>query len=66
MKPFKDILKGERVSRGWSQADLDKHADLPRGTTNHFETGYRKPSMGNFRKLCVALNVSAGKLLGIE
>ncbi len=42
MKPLKQILREERERYGWTQTELDERAKLPRGTTNHFETGYRK------------------------
>lgn len=61
---FKDRLRKARESRGFTQADLAKKADLQAAAISHFETGQRSPSFENLRKLSDALNVSVDYLLG--
>ena len=61
---FKDRLKTARSMREWSQAELAKKTDLPPSSIAHFETGSRKPSFDNLRRLAVALDVTTDYLMG--
>jgi transcriptional regulator with XRE-family HTH domain len=61
---FKDRLRSTRESRGLSQADLAKKANMQPAAISHFETGHRSPSFDNLRKLSDALGVSVDYLLG--
>ncbi len=51
--------------RGLTQADLGKLAGLPSTTISHFESGSRKPSFDNLRRLTRVLTVSTDYLMGI-
>ena len=62
---FKDRLRAAREDlRRMSQADLARVIDLPPSSIAHFESGARKPSFDNLRKLANALNVTTDYLVG--
>jgi len=61
---FPERLRAAREKRDLSQADLATKADLQPSAISHFETGTRKPSFENLRKLADALSVSIDYLLG--
>jgi transcriptional regulator with XRE-family HTH domain len=61
---FKARLREVRDLRGLSQADLAQRTDLQPAAVSHFETGLRKPSFENLRRLADALAVSSDYLLG--
>lgn len=61
---FPTRLKQAREARELSQAELAQRATLQVSTISHFETGGRKPSFDNLRKLADALGVSTDYLLG--
>jgi transcriptional regulator with XRE-family HTH domain len=50
--------------RGLSQSDLATKTGLQPAAISHFETGARRPSFENLRRLAVALDVSTDYLLG--
>ena len=50
--------------RGLSQGDLAKKTGLQPAAISHFETGGRKASFNNLRKLAAALDVTIDYLLG--
>jgi transcriptional regulator with XRE-family HTH domain len=62
--PFPDRLRAARDYRGLSQGQLAERAKLQPSAISHFETGARKPSFDNLRKLADALNVTTDYLLG--
>lgn len=62
---FPTRLKQAREKRGLTQADLSKEAGLPSTTISHFESGSRKPSFDNLRRLTKVLGVSTDYLMGI-
>lgn len=62
---FPARLKLARDMRGLTQADLGKQAGLPSTTISHFESGSRKPSFDNLRRLEKVLSVSTDYLMGI-
>lgn len=62
---FPTRLKQARGKRGLTQADLSKEAGLPSTTISHFESGSRKPSFDNLRRLTKVLGVSTDYLMGI-
>jgi transcriptional regulator with XRE-family HTH domain len=67
MKPseiFAKRLKEARELRNLSQADLATRARLQASAVSHFETGTRRPSFDNLRRLADALHVSTDYLLG--
>lgn len=61
---FKDRLKNARNMRSWSQAELATKTELPPSSIAHFETGSRKPSFDNLRRLAEALEVTTDYLMG--
>lgn len=63
-KLFKKRLTETRKLRDLSQEGLAKLAGLPPTTISHFESGTRKPSFDNLRKLADALDVSIDYLMG--
>jgi len=62
---FPSRLKEARGRRGLTQAGLGKEAGLPSTTLSHFESGSRKPSFDNLRRLTRVLGVSTDYLMGI-
>ena len=61
---FPERLRNARKKRNFTQNDLDQNAGLPMGSTAHFETGSRKPSLANLRRLATALEITTDYLLG--
>ena len=61
---FPERLRKVRESRKLSQAELAERAGLQASAISHFETGTRKPSFANLRRLADALQVSTDYLLG--
>ena len=61
---FPSRLRGAREKRGLSQAELAQRAGLQASAISHFETGTRKPSFDNLRRLADALDVTTDYLLG--
>ncbi len=61
---FKDRLREARLRRGFGQGELATKASLPAASISHFESGARKPSFENLRRLSQALTVSTDYLLG--
>ena len=57
-------LRSAREKRDLSQGELAKRADLQPSAVSQFETGSRKPSFDNIRRLANALRVSTDYLLG--
>lgn len=62
---FPSRLKKAREGRGLTQAELGKEAGLPSTTLSHFESGSRKPSFDNLRRLTRVLGVSTDYLMGL-
>jgi transcriptional regulator with XRE-family HTH domain len=61
---FPARLRAARGKRGLNQGDLAKRAGLQASAISHFETGTRKPSFDNLRRLADALDVTTDFLLG--
>lgn len=61
---FPERLRAAREKRGLSQSDLAERARLQASAISHFETGSRKPSFDNLRRLADALDVTTDYLLG--
>ncbi len=57
-------LKEIRTQRKMTQQDISDKTGIPSTSISHIEAGSRKPSLENFYKLVVVLNVSADYLLG--
>ena len=61
---FPRRLRSARMARDLSQSDLARRADLQASAVSHFETGTRKPSFDNLKRLADALRVTTDYLLG--
>lgn len=61
---FQKRLVAARNKRKLSQDDLAKISGLQPAAVSHFETGARKPSFNNLRRLADSLNITADYLLG--
>lgn len=61
---FQERLKRARQVRELQQGELAQKAGLPPASISHFESGTRKPSFDNLRRLAKALEVSTDYLLG--
>jgi transcriptional regulator with XRE-family HTH domain len=61
---FQARLKEAREARGLNQQQLAEAAKLPPSSISHFESGSRKPSFDNLRRLAAALDVTTDYLLG--
>lgn len=57
-------LKEIRAQRKMTQQDIAMKTGIPSTSISHIEAGSRKPSLENFYKLVVVLNVSSDYLLG--
>ena len=63
-RAFPARLRTAREKRGLSQGELSNRAGLQPSAISHFETGTRKPSFDNLRRLADALDVTTDYLLG--
>jgi transcriptional regulator with XRE-family HTH domain len=61
---FPERLKAARELRGLSQEQVAERSGLQPSAISHFETGSRKPSFDNLKRLADALRVSTDYLLG--
>lgn len=62
---FKDRLRAAREDlRQMTQVELARTIGLPPSSIAHFESGNRKPSFENLRRLANALNVTTDYLVG--
>ena len=62
---FPSRLREARDRRGFTQLQLSQAAGLPSTTISHFESGSRKPSFDNLRRLTKVLGVSTDYLMGL-
>ena len=61
---FPRRLRAARELRELNQGDLARRAGLQASAVSHFETGQRKPSFDNLKRLADALEVTTDYLLG--
>ena len=62
---FKVRLRSVRETiRNMSQVELARASGIPASSIAHFESGTRKPSFDNLRKIATALNVTTDYLIG--
>jgi transcriptional regulator with XRE-family HTH domain len=61
---FPQRLRAARETRGLTQGELAERAGLQPSAISHFETGARKPSFDNLRRLADALEATTDYLLG--
>ena len=65
-RSFAKRLASARDFCGYTQADLAKRSGVQASAISHFESGRRKPSLENFRRIVIGLyHVSADYLLGL-
>lgn len=61
---FQERLKAARELRGLNKVKLAADAGLDPSVLSHFESGTRKPSFENLKRLATALHVTTDYLLG--
>lgn len=61
---FQQRLQAARELRKLTQGQLATAAGLPPSSVSHFESGARKPSFDNLKRLASALAVTTDYLLG--
>jgi transcriptional regulator with XRE-family HTH domain len=61
---FPNRLQAQREQRGLSQEALAKRSGMQPTAISHFETGARKPSFDNLRRLADALETTVDYLMG--
>lgn len=61
---FQQRLQAARELRRLTQSQLASSAGLPPSSVSHFESGSRKPSFDNLKRLASALAVTTDYLLG--
>lgn len=62
--PFSRRLREAREIRHLSQSDLAGRARLQQTAVSHYESGTRRPSLRNLRRLSEALEVTTDYLIG--
>jgi len=61
---FPDRLRAAREMRKLSQLELAERAQLQQAAVSHYESGARRPSLLNLRRLSEALEVTTDYLVG--
>jgi transcriptional regulator with XRE-family HTH domain len=61
---FPDRLRAAREMRKLSQLELAERAQLQQAAVSHYESGARRPSLRNLRRLSEALEVTTDYLVG--
>lgn len=61
---FRRRLRAARALRGLSQSDLAERAGLLQSAVSHYETGSRRPSFTNLRRIAEAMEVTTDYLVG--
>jgi transcriptional regulator with XRE-family HTH domain len=61
---FSRRLRAARAIRGLSQSNLAERARLQQAAVSHYESGTRRPSLRNLRRLAEALEVTTDYLVG--
>ena len=61
---FRRRLKAARELRRLSQAELAHRTGLQQSAVSHYETGTRRPSFTNLRRLAEAMEVTTDYLVG--
>jgi transcriptional regulator with XRE-family HTH domain len=63
---FSKKLRKARESKGLTQSELAEKSGMKPSAISHFESGRRRPSFDNLKKLADALNVNIDFLLDRE
>lgn len=61
---FPRRLRAARELRGLSQLEVAERAHLQQAAVSHYESGSRRPSLRNLRRLSEALEVTTDYLVG--
>jgi transcriptional regulator with XRE-family HTH domain len=61
---FRNRLRKARELRGLNQGEVAARSGMQPSAISHFETGSRKPSFDNLRRLAQALDVTTDYLIG--
>lgn len=65
-KWFGERLKKTREDHlGWTQGELSTLAGISQHQISYFENSQSMPTLENFKKLCITMDVTADYLLGI-
>jgi len=64
LRLFSSRLRAARALRGLSQSNLAERARLQQTAVSHYESGTRRPSLRNLRRLAKALEVTTDYLVG--
>lgn len=59
-----DRIRTLRESKGWTQEDLAREADIGPATVSRLERGIIEPRVDTLRALCEAFDVTADWLIG--
>ena len=63
-KLFRKRLKAARELRRLSQAEVADRTGLQQSAISHYETGTRRPSFTNLRRIAEAMEITADYLIG--
>ncbi len=63
---FADRLHDARLESGKMQVQIAWETGIAVSALSHYESGAREPNLVNFRRLCLALEISADRLLGLH
>ena len=63
---FIDILKDIMIEFNLNQSELAKKIGIKPNQISEWLSGKAKPGYDNLRNICIALGVSADRLLGLE
>lgn len=66
MYKTKDVLRMERIKRGWTQEDVAKMLGMARASYAQYETGKNMPTTENIIKLAEIYRVTTDYLLGVS
>ncbi len=61
---FKERLRAMREMRGLTQSQLAEKVGIPSTSISHLESGSRKPSFDNLRRLAKFFDISTDYLIG--
>lgn len=62
----KNILRIERIKRGYTQEDVAQYLNMGRASYAQYETGKNTPTTENIIKLAYLYNVTTDYLLGVN
>ena len=63
---FKDIINEIMGEEGLNQEEMAKKLGIKQGHLSDWARGHSKPSYDHLRNICLKLNISGDRLLGID